>query len=350
MSVIWADIAAEIKNQMAKVGARILPAGSVSDGKITLRIDPKDGTPASELFGMLLPFVPAPGEDAVVIQVGGKNFVLGGNGNVAGPRFYKGSADPNGSITAETGSLYSRTSANGGSQWYVKVSGSGNTGWLPSGKAPRRRARRDVLAYQGASLVTSFVTQGFQSGPTITASAHANADDSTGFFLQHNTSSSSGNDASVVAGANSGARFDWSTDISFGIRTPQTITSIRQWYGMFGSSPAASDDPAIEGFGFRFSTNAGDTNWQAWSNDGTSTGTVTDTGVAYAQNTGHELRCVVDNSAAFIDFFIDGNWVARHTTNLPAASTVLDYGLYVRTLTASARAIRWGRITMETEP
>lgn len=261
-----------------------------------------------------------------------------------------GSGDPNGSVSGSIGSLYLRTDANFGNQLYVKVSGSGTTGWQPSTKAPRRRSVREVFAYQGASLSTSFVTQGFQNGPTITASSTANADASTGFFLQHNTSSSSGNDASVVAGTNSGAEFDWSIDISFGIRTPLTITSIRQWYGMFASTPAASDDPAIEGFGFRFSTNASDTTFVAWSNDGTSTGTTTDTGVTVVTNSGYELRAIVDNAVNKIDFYINGTWVAQHTTNLPAAGTVLDYGLYVRTLTAAARALRWGRITLETEP
>lgn len=274
-------------------------------------------------------------------------------GGSSGSHLYSGSGSPETVVSAPIGSLYLRTDTNapdGGNQLFVKVSGSGNTGWLPSAKAPRRRMRRDINTYEGASLATSFVVAGFQNGPTITASSTANADATSGSYLQHNTSSSSSNVASVVAGTNSGVRMDWQPDLSMGIRTPATITSIRQWYGLFDGAPSASDDPAVNGFGFRFSTNASDTNWQAWSNDGASTGTVTDTGVAYNANTGHDLRCIVNSAFTAIDFYIDGAWVARHTTNIPASTVVMSYGLYVTTLTAAARALRWGRITLENEP
>jgi hypothetical protein len=261
-----------------------------------------------------------------------------------------GSGEPNGTVTAATGSLYLRTDTAGGSQLWVKVSGSGAYGWMRAERAPRRRTRREVFVYQGASTGTSFVPVGFQNGPTVTANASSNADASTGAFVQHNTSSTANNVASVVAGSNSGVRFDWRPDLSFGIRTPATTTDIRQWYGLFASTPAASNDPAIEGFGFRYSTGAGDTNYQAWSNDGTSGGTVTDTGVVINGNTANDLRAVVNDAFDAIDFFIDGTWVARHTTDLPVSSTVLNYGIYCTTLTAAARALRWGRITLETRP
>lgn len=261
-----------------------------------------------------------------------------------------GSGDPQGVVTADVGAIYLRTDANNGTQIYEKVSGSGAYGWLPVQRARRPRTSRSIYTYQGASLATSFVPVGFKNAPTVTASASANADASTGSFLQHNTSAVLNNVASVVAGANSGVRLDWRPDISFGIRTPPTTVDLRTWWGLFAGSPAASNDPAIEGFGFRYSTGASDTTYKAWSNDGSGGGTITDTGVVVSGNTAKDLRAVVNDAFDAIDFFIDGNWVARHTTNLPGSSTVLDYGIYCTTLTTAVRAMRWGRITLETRP
>lgn len=215
---------------------------------------------------------------------------------------------------------------------------------------PRTRTRREIICYAGASTATSFVTKGFQQTPTITTATNANADDSTGFWLQHNTSATLNNVASVVAGTNSDVRLGWSPDIVFAIRIPTTITSIRSWWGLFASAPSGSDDPAIEGFGFRFSAGASDTTIQAWSNDGAGGGTITGTGVAVVSGDAHELRAVVNADATAIDYLVDGVWKARHTTNLPTATTLLNYGIYCTTLTAAARALRWGRITLESRP
>lgn len=215
---------------------------------------------------------------------------------------------------------------------------------------PPIRTRREIISYAGASTGGSFVTVGFQNAPAVTSPTNSNADSTRGFFLQHTTTTTPNNVVSVVAGTNSGVRLDWLPDIAFAVRIPPTITSMRTWWGLFASTPSASDDPAIEGFGFRYSTGASDANLMAWSNDGTSGGTVTDTGVAVASGDGHELRAVVNADATAIDYYVDGAWTARHTTNLPAATTLLDYGIYCTTLTAAQRAMRWGRITLESEP
>jgi hypothetical protein len=41
-----------------------------------------------------------------------------------------GAGDPNGSVTAEIGSLYTRTDGGASATLYVKESGTGNTGWV----------------------------------------------------------------------------------------------------------------------------------------------------------------------------------------------------------------------------
>jgi len=50
--------------------------------------------------------------------------------NTAGPQWFAGSGSPESVITAPVGSLYSRTNGGAGTSFYVKESGSGNTGWV----------------------------------------------------------------------------------------------------------------------------------------------------------------------------------------------------------------------------
>jgi hypothetical protein len=42
---------------------------------------------------------------------------------------YTGAGDPEGALSATTGSLYLRAGGSAGSQLYIKESGAGNTGW-----------------------------------------------------------------------------------------------------------------------------------------------------------------------------------------------------------------------------
>ena len=45
-------------------------------------------------------------------------------------KWYTGSGSPEGNVTAEVGSIYTRTDGSTGSTFYVKETGSGNTGWV----------------------------------------------------------------------------------------------------------------------------------------------------------------------------------------------------------------------------
>ena len=54
--------------------------------------------------------------------------IVNGSG-VAQVRFYFGTTDPEGSLTAPVGSIYIRTSGGAGTTLYVKETGTGNTGW-----------------------------------------------------------------------------------------------------------------------------------------------------------------------------------------------------------------------------
>lgn len=45
------------------------------------------------------------------------------------PKHYEGAGTPEGSVAAEIGSTYSNLSGGAGTTFYVKASGSGDTGW-----------------------------------------------------------------------------------------------------------------------------------------------------------------------------------------------------------------------------
>ena len=65
-----------------------------------------------------------------------------------------------------------------------------------------------------------------------------------------------------------------------------------------------------------------DTNWQCWSDDGT-TAESTDSGVAFAEDTWFNLEIHVYNDGGTMTakFWINGTLVATHTTRVPAAAT-----------------------------
>ena len=51
-------------------------------------------------------------------------------GAFSGPAIYQGSGSPEGSVTAAVGSTYMRSDGGAGTSFYVKESGTGNTGWV----------------------------------------------------------------------------------------------------------------------------------------------------------------------------------------------------------------------------
>lgn len=67
-------------------------------------------------------------------------------------------------------------------------------------------------------------------------------------------------------------------------------------------------------------TNA--SNWEAYSRSSGGTDTVVDTGVAFATNTDVELMVSLNKAGTEATYWINGNVVARITTNLPSATTV----------------------------
>jgi hypothetical protein len=132
---------------------------------------------------------------------------------------------------------------------------------------------------------------------------------------------------------------------------PATITSYRLWVGLFSGSVHTSSDPAVHGAGFRYDTGAdGTAFWRTWSNDGTSTGTVTTTSASVVASTAYRLRIHVQDSTYSgleqVRFWVNDVLVATHTTNLPLTGFTLIPHVRLTTLTAAARGIAWGRIAL----
>ncbi len=106
-----------------------------------------------------------------------------------------------------------------------------------------------------------------------------------------------------------------------------SLTDIRMFIMLsdtVGQTVPASDTPSSSKFaGFRYSSTAGDTNFQCCTSDG-STQTTVDSGVAADLNS-HLFAIEFDDAGPNVKFYIDGTLVATITTNLPPSGTVLAY-------------------------
>jgi hypothetical protein len=181
--------------------------------------------------------------------------------------------------------------------------------------------------------------------PIVTASATSNTDNATGPQIQLTTTNVSSNVAQIELGTGAFLRGDWNVELEVIAAAGATITSVRLWIGLFDTPPSGSDDPSgVTGAGFHFNP-ASSANWRAWSNDGTTTGTFTDTGVAVVASSTKRFRLRSDGSST-VQFYIDNVLVATHSSEHPAAATYHNIGAYCTTLSAATRSIRVGRFSV----
>jgi hypothetical protein len=196
----------------------------------------------------------------------------------------------------------------------------------------------EVLANPGAATLT---TVGFAAAPTASGTA-SSADGASGPFVRYTSAATSGS----VAGLNSAAavcRRDWLVDIAARIAVGATITSVRYWVGLFSASPTGSATPAAHLAAFRYDTGADTTAfWRCCTDDGGAAPTVTVTNVAVTASTAYDLR--IRFKSGSVEFYVNGVEVAEHTTDLPAASTMLSWYTTVTTLTAAARTVDVSRV------
>lgn len=105
----------------------------------------------------------------------------------------------------------------------------------------------------------------------------------------------------------------WDFTLSWVVSLGDSIATMRAFIGVSNANPGNSDTPS-NACGFRYSTNAGDTNWMYY--DGT---TATSTGVAVAQDTVYVMTLV--KSGTGVTYYINGSSVGTATFN-PAGQTL----------------------------
>jgi hypothetical protein len=194
-----------------------------------------------------------------------------------------------------------------------------------------------------------------QTALTVAATA-SNTDTTDGSWVRSTSTAVIGNAVGFTGHTSGRVRYDWAPSSVFVVKTGSTATDIRVWVGWFASDPSGSADPSgVTGMGFRFDTGAGDTNWMYWTNDATTGGTATSSGVAYAASTVYRLGIHVDPVSGDIQFWLNntsnaGTWtlggtVASGAGNFPVATTLLTAYARVTALAASARHLNLSRIT-----
>jgi hypothetical protein len=117
---------------------------------------------------------------------------------------------------------------------------------------------------------------------------------------------------------------------------------------IFGVAGGANDSDAPFDFTafFRFSTIAGDTNFQCVTGDASAV-TVTDSGVA-ADTSEHTFAMIFDDAAPNVKFYIDGSLVGTNTTHLPGSGHNLCYALLIRG-NSTNNTVGFGQIIIDSD-
>lgn len=183
-------------------------------------------------------------------------------------------------------------------------------------------------------------------GAHTTAGTVSSADDADGLLHNLATTAVANNQAYLMQSTYS--RRDHEETLVVRIKTAASIAVMRLWGAGWASNwitAGGADAPNIHIAAFRFSTNAGDTNWMAVTGGAGGLGcTVTDTGVAVAANTVYTFRIVFSSTVPDVKFYINDTLVATHTTKLPTTTELIAYGISVTTLETVIKSFKWSRI------
>jgi hypothetical protein len=210
--------------------------------------------------------------------------------------------------------------------------------------APVHRRQMTVAAPGGG---TTLVTDG-TAAPTVATTNITPADDPTaaGPGVSYTTTAAADVDAGIIS-AFGPVQTRWGPLFYTRITTDASaITSTRLWAGLTSAELAAlTADPTTQHVAaFRYDTGLDGTAFWRCVTAGGSAATVTVSTVAIAAATSYELKIEVNSAGTSVRFFVNGVLAATHTTNLPTTSTALGYIVRLRTLAASARALRLGRV------
>jgi len=152
----------------------------------------------------------------------------------------------------------------------------------------------------------------------------------------HGVTSSSANNRGLINGDTIGPLGKLRV-CSWQVKLVQT-TSCRLFCVVSATQFTDGDTPTADYMGFRYSTNASDTNWQCVSNGNGAAG-VTDSGVPVT--TAEVLLSIVyDNVNGYIQYYINRNLVATRTTALPRTTlTTYCWRTYLTTLAAATKEV-----------
>ncbi len=220
--------------------------------------------------------------------------------------------------------------------------------------APVHRRQMSVAAPGGG---TTLVTTGTAAPTVATTNVTAAADDTAdGAGVSYTTTAASGVDTGVIS-AFGVVQSRWAPLFYARVTTDASaITSTRLVAGLVSAEIAADAGPAstgayavAHGAWFRYATDVDATAfWRTVTGGGTNA-TVTTTTVAIATATSYELLIEGNSAGTAYRFFVNGALAATHTTNLPTTTTALGYLVRLRTLAASARALRLGRLAVSSK-
>jgi hypothetical protein len=176
---------------------------------------------------------------------------------------------------------------------------------------------------------------------TVSSSSNATPDSDTLPSLIANTSAVANNVAFHVSNSATAYYVFNARTQFFSIVQWNSNTNVRCWTGVTtgsGATMGGSDAPAATSYcAFRFSTNAGDTTWQAvCANAGVQT--LVDTGIAFG-TTSKAFAIEWDLGIGSVYFYIDNVLVATiSSANIPPTTSLAFFGVYLTTLNAAAKS------------
>jgi hypothetical protein len=209
------------------------------------------------------------------------------------------------------------------------------------------------LQWESANPGAASLTSVGPSFPLSTQGTVAAADDTDGGWVKITASSTTLNGTAGRTTTTHQWYADWNITFVAWMKTgggaaPAVSTNARYWVSMGSVSPTLTETPNGSIAGFRYSTAAGDVNWQCVSGNSSVNQQITNSGVPFADGTAYLFRIVF--GTAKVKFYIDEILVATHTTHVPASGVRLTHTNCVVTnlLAGETKAVRIGRIMIAT--
>lgn len=194
-----------------------------------------------------------------------------------------------------------------------------------------------------------------EPAPTVLNSVSATTNLDEGHARAFFTGNVAGASAGLHFGGGAGGSCNLSQQPCWRIlfRTDSSIAATRLWFILSDQTPGASsvgnaDSQSGNYIGFRYSSVAGDTNWQGVTRDGSTQSTV-DTGVAVAAATVYLLKVrysVADSKLYFSVNSEDPADEVELSANIPATSTALAWTWRVIATTGTGKAMDFFRSTL----